>query len=70
MEQTISDVTKKTMLMIKNLSNNDDFMQIFLFEGYSIWPLIQDYFKQQCIEKFSNAIKINELTKDFFAKIK
>jgi len=66
----ISDTTKKIMLLIKNLSNNDDFMQIFLFEGYSIWPLIQDYFTQQCIEKFSNAIKINELTKDFFAKIK
>lgn len=69
-EQTISNDTKKIMLMIKNLLNNDDFVQIFTFEGFSIWPLIQDYFKQQCIEKFSNAIRINELTKDFFTKIK
>ena len=69
-EQKISDVTKKIMLMIDDLPNNDHFMKIFLFEGYSIWPLIQDYFKQQCIEKFSKAIRINELTKDFFIKIK
>ena len=69
-EQKISDTTNKIMLMIEDLPNNDHFMQIFLFEGYSIWPLIQDYFKQQCVEKFFKAIRINELTKDFFTKIK
>ena len=69
-QQKIADTSKKTKLMIENLSTNSNFMNIFLFDSNSIWPLIEDYFKQQCIEKFFKAIRINELTKDFFTKIK
>lgn len=69
-KQKISNMDKKIMSMIKNLEKNNSFKELFSFEGNSVWPLIKENFEQLCYDKFKEAVKINELIKNIFSKIK
>jgi hypothetical protein len=69
-KQKISKIDKTILSMIKNLQKNKSFTELFSFEGNFIWPIIKEDFEQLCYNKFKEAVKINELVKITFSKIK
>ena len=72
-KKTKSIILKKQIQLEINLktffesTKHEDFFSV---EGYSFWPSIKEHFISICLERFNEAIKRFELSKELFSNLK